>query len=193
MLLPLQSGTVLKQVDVDVFRLRASSSCLQCTHCMDSCCQYGCDVNIKERDRILALRPRLEPYVVAGAEPWFSEEVHTDPDYETGQFVRTRVVKGACAFLRRDGRGCGIHAFAVREGLDYHTIKPLVCWLFPVTWDRGLLRPSYDVTDDLACAGTGPTVYEVARDEIRVMFGAALVAELDVLKAQHAAGASPAR
>lgn len=185
---PLRSSTVLKQVDTDIFRLRYFGHCMQCIHCMDSCCQYGCDVNLKERDRILAVSEALAPHVQAPVEKWFSEEVRVDPDYETGRYVRTQVFEGACALLRRDGRGCGVHHYAVVSGLDYHAIKPLVCWLFPVTWDQGLLRPSYDITDDLACKGSGPLVYDMAREEIGVVFGAALIAELDQLRADLAAG-----
>lgn len=182
MLLPLSSHPVLKQVDTDIFRLRYFGRCLQCTFCQDSCCQYGCDVNLAERDRILAVKDELRPFVGPPPEQWFKSEVHTDPDYETGQYVRANTVNGACAFLSPHGRGCGIHAFALKTGRDYHRIKPLVCWLFPVTWDKGLLRPSYDVTDDLACRNMGESLYTYAREEIEVVFGAALVKELDAIR-----------
>lgn len=184
MLLPLRSDTVLKQVDTDIFRLRYLGHCMQCTYCMDSCCQYGCDVNLKERDQILAVADALEPHVCGPKDRWFSSEVKVDPDYETGRYVRTEVFDGACALLRRDGRGCGVHHFAITTGRDYHELKPLVCWLFPVTWDQGLLRPSYDITDDLACKGNGPIVYDMARDELGVVFGQGLVIELDRIKAE---------
>jgi Fe-S-cluster containining protein len=196
MLLPLKSDTVLKQVDTDIFRLRYFGHCMQCTYCMDSCCQYGCDVNLKERDRILAVADELAPHVRGPKESWFSAEVRVDPDYETGRYVRTQVFDGACPLLRRDGRGCGVHHFAVTTGRDYHELKPMVCWLFPVTWDQGLLRPSYDITDDLACKGSGPIVYDMARDEIGVVFGQALLVELDRIKAELASGSGghlPAR
>jgi Fe-S-cluster containining protein len=182
MLLPLESVTVLKQVDTDIFRLRYFGRCMQCTFCMDSCCQYGCDVNLNERDRILALAPALAPFISAPPERWFSTEVKADPEYESGHFVRSRVERGACVFLSQDGRGCGLHRFALQTGRDYHQVKPLVCWLFPLTWDQGRLRPSYDMTDDLACKGEGPIIYDLARDELAVVFGAPLVEELDRLR-----------
>lgn len=182
MLSPLESVPSLKQVDTDIFRLRYFGHCMQCTFCNDSCCQYGCDVNLAERDRILALKAELAPYIRAPVEQWFSTEVKYDPDYETGAYVRTQTVQGGCVFLSQDGRGCGIHRFALETGRDYHQIKPLVCWLFPLTWDRGLLRPSYDMTDDLACKGTGPIIYDMAKEELAVVFGQALVSELDALR-----------
>ena len=75
-----------------------------------------------------------------------------------------------------------MHHLAISTGRDYHELKPRVCWLFPVTWDQGVLRPSYDITDDLACKGSGAIVYDMARDEIGVAFGEAVVAELDALR-----------
>jgi hypothetical protein len=39
------------------------------------------------------------------------------------------------------------------------------------------------MTDDLACKGDGPIIYDMAKDEIAVVFGKALVAELDAVRA----------
>ncbi len=182
MLLPLSSTPALTQVDTGIFTLRYFGHCMQCTFCHDSCCQYGCDVNLAERDRILAVKDELRPFVQAPPEQWFTTEEKEDPEYETGRFVRTRVKNGGCVFLSQKGRGCSIHAFCLATGRDYHRVKPAVCWLFPVTWDKGVLRPSSDVHDDLACRHTGPTLYEMARDELRDFFGAPLVTELDRLR-----------
>lgn len=190
MLLPISSVPVLSQVDTDIFKFRYFGNCMQCTFCQDSCCQYGCDVNLAERERILAVKDELRPFVSAPPEKWFKDEVHEDPEYETGKFVRSQVVNGACAFLNPNGRGCGIHSFAMATGRDYHKIKPAVCWLFPVTWDKGLLRPSYDITDDLMCRNMGPIIYDMSRDELGHFFGPALVAELDALRVQQGFKAS---
>jgi Fe-S-cluster containining protein len=189
MLLPIRSTPGLHSVDSEIFTLRYFMRCMQCTFCHDSCCQYGCDVNFDERERLLAVRAELEAFLGVPASEWFKPEVFEDPDYPSGRFVRANVRHGACVFLNRGGRGCGIHAFALKTGRDYHALKPMVCWLFPVTWDRGVMRPNSDVRDDLACANTGPTLYAGARDELRVHFGEALVAELDALEAKVAAGA----
>ncbi|PZR10727.1 MAG: hypothetical protein DI536_18770 [Archangium gephyra] len=192
MLLPISSVPVLKQVDTDIFKLRYFGKCMQCTFCHDSCCQYGCDVNLAERDRILAVKDELKPFVKSPPEMWFKDEVKEDPEYESGKFVRSQTVNGACVFLNPNGRGCGIHSFCLSTGRDYHRIKPSVCWLFPVTWDKGVLRPSYDVNDDLACRHTGPTLYEMSREELQVFFGDDLVKELDVLLATEQVKNAPA-
>jgi Fe-S-cluster containining protein len=180
MLLPLRSVSNLHAVDSDLFTLRYFMHCMQCTYCHDSCCQYGCDVNVGERDRLLSVKGELETFLGVPSSEWFKDEVYEDPEYPTGRYVRSAVRNGACVFLNRRGRGCGIHAFALATKRDYHQLKPMVCWLFPVCWDKGVMRPNSDVKDDLACVSSGPTLYEGARSEIRVVFGEALVAELDV-------------
>jgi hypothetical protein len=76
-----------------------------------------------------------------------------------------------------------LHTFALGRGVDYHEIKPMVCSLFPVTFDGGLLHPSNEIADrSLQCIDDGPTLYEGVRSEIEYYFGAGLVAELDGLE-----------
>jgi hypothetical protein len=89
-------------------------------------------------------------------------------------------------------RGCQIHAFAATRGTDYHDLKPMVCTLFPCTFDGGLLHPSNEILDKtLQCIDDGPTLYQGVRDEIAWYFGAELVAELDAFERDALAG-SPA-
>ena len=172
-------------VDTEIFTLRYYADCMACRFCHDSCCQYGSDVNLEERDRILAEAHSLEPWVGRPSAEWFTTAEKQDPEYPSGRFVRTRVVDGACVFLNRGGRGCLLHAWALREGRDYHPVKPMVCWLFPVIFDRGVLRASYDVRDGLVCAERGRTLYESARTELAYLFGEPLARELDALARGH--------
>ena len=178
---PLFSTPDLSHVDLDIFELRYHSACMQCTYCFDSCCQYGCDVNLGEKDRILALKEELVPFLRIPESEWFLPEVYVDPEYPSGRFVRSAKRNGACVFRSEAGRGCALHRFALATGRDYHDVKPMVCWLFPVCWDQGVLRPSSDIRDDLMCRGRGPTIYESVRNEIRHVFGDALIDELDAL------------
>jgi hypothetical protein len=81
-----------------------------------------------------------------------------------------------------------LHTYALSRGLDYHEVKPLVCSLFPVTFDGGLLHPSNEIEDrSLQCIDDGPTLYRGVRAEIAFYFGPALVAELDELELAGAA------
>lgn len=59
---------------------------------------------------------------------------------------RTRVVRGGCIFLNRQGwhrgPGCALHQFAVDRGEHLMTHKPEVCWVVP------LRREVLDITAD---------------------------------------------
>lgn len=181
MLLALTSVPQLTHVDPEVFTLRYFGACMACDFCHDSCCQHGCDVNLDEREKILAVKDELKAFVDAPPERWFGDEIEEDPEVPTGRVVRTTTEHGSCVFKSKTSRGCGIHALALKTGRDYHQLKPMVCWMFPVSWDQKVLKPSDDVKDGLVCAGGGLTLYEAARDELRVVFGDGLIGELDAL------------
>jgi hypothetical protein len=175
-------------VDDAIFTRRYFGHCLRCTFCGDACCTHGVDVSVVERDRILARAEDLEPLVQIGLEHWFVPELDEDADFPGGFATRTAVVDGACVFLRRDGRGCLIHAALLTRGEDYHALKPMVSTLFPVTFGDGALLCSDELHDEsLVCAGDGPTAYAMARAELGFYFGAELVAELDAHAGRWAA------
>ena len=191
MRLPLRSTPRLTHVDSAIFTLRYFGACMQCTFCHDWCCQFGCDADLGERDRILAVKDELSRFVRVPADQWFDDEICADPELPTGKYVRTRAVKGACAFKSRDGRGCALHRFCLATGRDYHSLKPTVCWLFPVTFDQGVLQPADEVRAELVCAGTGVTLYAATREELRHEFGDALIHELDAHQAALASRVQP--
>jgi Fe-S-cluster containining protein len=171
------------RVDTAIFEQRYFTHCLQCHFCGDSCCSYGADIDLPNVERLLDQADALESYVGVARESWFGEDAFTDSEYPGGAFRRTMVKNDACVFLNRRGRGCLIHTFALSRGMDYHDVKPMICSLFPVTYDNGLLHPSDEVNDrTLACLGSGPTVYRGARHEIDHYFGAGLVSELDAIE-----------
>ena len=179
---------MIRAVDPAIFRLRYFGFCMACRFCADACCQHGVDVSLEERDRILARAGELEPVVGRPAGEWFDDTVEPDADFPGGGVTRTRVVNGRCVFLRRDARGCSLHAHALDRGEDYHDLKPMVSALFPVTFGDGLLLAADELVDgSLVCAPTGPTAYEMARAELAFYFGDALVIELD----RHAAADAP--
>lgn len=96
--------------------------------------------------------------------------------------MRTTVRNGKCVFISAAGRGCTIHAYCLENGIDYHTLKPMVSALFPVTFENGVLVPSSEAIDGtLVCSGEGATLYEGARNELDYYFGTNLVSELDAL------------
>jgi hypothetical protein len=174
-------------VDAAIFTRRYFGHCMACGFCADACCQHGVDVSIVERERILARAPEIEPLVGAPPSEWFEPAITEDEDFPGGAATRTMVVNGRCIFLRRDARGCTLHALSLATSDDYPLLKPIVSTLFPVTFGGGALLCSEELTDDtLVCRGDGPTAYEMARFELGYYFGGALVAELDELAARAA-------
>ena len=153
---------------------------------LDACCQYGADVDLGERDRILAhadeLRALLSP--AASVAPWFTTDVRVDADFPSGRHVRTAQHEGGCVFLSHDGRGCAVHRASIENAWDFRGTKPHVCRLFPLTYDADSILMSDDYPD-YSCAydPSAPSVYRVQRETLGDVFGAELVMALDAVEA----------
>jgi hypothetical protein len=178
---------VLTHVDTRIFELRYFQDCLRCSFCHDACCAHGVDVDEANVARIMTHADRLESFTGTRRTEWFAETWEADTEFPGGRATRTRVKDGACIFLNRTGRGCQIHAYALGNSLDVHELKPMVSALYPVTFDRGLLRPSIGVAEGgLVCEGQGASLYAGARGELAYYFGSQLVGELDAIEAESA-------
>ncbi len=180
--------------DPAVFTRRLVADCMthSCTMVdthttkLDACCQYGCDVDLREREAILAraadIRAVLRPEVKDA--PWFDTEVEHDPDYPSGQVVRTAVHDGGCLFLAQDRRGCAIHRASLENGWDFRGVKPAICRLFPLSYETDTILIA-DEYPEYSCAHVdGPTLYRITRDTLGELFGEALVVALDAAEAQ---------
>lgn len=175
---------VLSAVDAAVFTARYFTHCMQCTFCHDSCCQHGVDVDMLHVPAIEAHAPELEARMGIPRDRWFTGEYTPDPEMPGGGSLRTQVVDGACVFRDRSGRGCHVHAYCLERGIDYHTLKPIIDCLFPLTFSEGVLYPAIEVDDrSLICLDTGPTLYRGVRDELRYYFGEELLLALDAIEA----------
>lgn len=152
---------------------------------LDACCQYGADVDLGERDRILDHRDQLMALLRpdARASAWFTTDIVADADFPSGQHVRTAPYGGGCIFLSHDGRGCAIHRAALEAGWDFRGVKPHVCRLFPITYDQTSILMSDDYVD-YSCAqqANAPSVYRVQRDTLGDVFGEALMLALDAVE-----------
>ena len=179
-------GPVLRAVDPVIFSLRYFTHCMACGFCHDACCAHGVDIDLGNAARLRALPRDFHDRVGAPASAWFTGEVIPDAEFPGGAHVRTAIRDGACIFRNGAGRGCTIHAYCLEQGLDYHSLKPMVSALFPVTFEEGVLTASGEAADgSLICGGEGPSLYDGARDELRYYFGAGLIAELEELKAAY--------
>lgn len=162
---------------------------------LEACCQYGADVDLAERDAILARADELRAILSPGAAaaPWFTDEVQEDPDYPSGRHVRTATYQGGCVFLSHDKRGCAIHRSALEAGWDFHRVKPHICRLFPLSYEDDAFCLSDDFVDyDCADRHDAPSVYRVARETVAAVFGPELVAALDAAEAAVLASHVPA-
>ncbi len=181
----------VSSVDEDIFLKCYFTRCMECTFCHDMCCTYGADIDMENVARLEATADALEAYSQVPRGEWFTGILGSDADYPGKHFTRTKAREGICVFLNRQGRGCMIHSFCLKNDIDYHHLKPRVCWLFPITFDAGLLRPSTEIQDgSLICMNQGTTLYQAARDEIRYVFGESLIEELDQLEQQTASSSS---
>lgn len=183
------------KAEVAVFTRRVVADCMThaCTiretHVQknDACCQYGCDVDLTERDAILARADAIRPVLAAEVRdlPWFDDsEPEQDPDTPSGTVIRTAVHDGGCLFLSHDGRGCAIHRAALEQGWDFRGVKPSICRLFPLTYGDGAIFVSDDYPD-YSCAyePDAPTLYRVARETLADVFGEDLVRAMDAAEA----------
>lgn len=148
---------------------------------LDACCQYGCDVDLGEREAILrhadGIRALLRPD--ARDARWFDTEEWPVEDYPSGAAVRTEVLHGGCVFLAHDRRGCVIHRASLEQGWDLRGVKPAVCRLFPLSYDGDAIVISEDYPDYSCATAGGPTLYRFTRDTLGDLFGPQLLVALD--------------
>lgn len=182
------------RVDRRIFWLTYFQPCMACTFCQDSCCQYGCTVDEAHVRRLQAEAATLESALGLPVDAWFTDEWCDDPEYPGGRCTRTQVretPKGPlCVFADPVGRGCRLHGLALQLGRDVHDLKPMICSLFPVLFEQGLLIVPPEIEDEsLVCLGPGTTLYRGARNDLAYYFGPELVAELDRLEGEALAEA----
>jgi Fe-S-cluster containining protein len=153
---------------------------------LDACCQYGCDVDLRERDAIVAKEADIRPLLRAEVQglAWFDDEVEVDPDYPSGKVVRTATHEDGCLFLAHDRRGCAIHRASIERGWDFRGVKPAICRLFPLSYEEDTILIA-DEYEEYSCAHVeGPTLYRITRETLGDVFGRELVAAMDAAEAR---------
>ncbi len=187
-----RGAPVLTQVDPTIFVARFFSHCMACTICDDACCKEGCDVDLENVGWLLdEFASALEKRTGLPRDQWFQDEVYADADFAGGRYRSTRVAHGHCVLHNLGGRGCHIHALCLEQGRDYHEIKPVICWLYPLTVESQVLCPQNAVLDkSLVCGPEGVTLYRSQRGELLWLFGQELIDELDALE-RHTLASMP--
>lgn len=182
------------RAEVAVFTRRVVADCMShsctiretSTVKLDACCQYGCDVDLFERDAILAREAQIRPLLRAEVQGkrWFDDEIEEDADYPSGKVVRTEVHEDGCLFLAHDRRGCAIHRASLEQGWDLHGVKPAICRLFPISYEEDMIVIA-DEFPEYSCAHVeGPSLYRITRDALGQIFGDELVRAMDAAEAQ---------
>lgn len=175
---------VIDRVDSQIFELKYFAHCMACNFCNDWCCWHGADVDAYNAERLDAKAAELEKYIGVRKEDWFDPSETCEDDEAPGKvWFRTSVKNGACVFLNPQGRGCMLHSFSLQKDLDYHDLKPLVCAIFPLTFEEGLLVYADEIDEkSLVCADQGLSLFEGVRNELQYYFGEQMVRELDSVR-----------
>lgn len=188
-----------RSVWASIFTRRLAADCMthRCTMVdthtekLDACCQYGCDVDLYERDAIQTRAGEIRTLLRAEVKdaPWFDAEEEEDDDYPSGRVVRSAVHEGGCIFLAHDQRGCAIHRASLEGGWDFRGTKPAICRLFPLSYEEDAIVIADEATEYSCAHVEGPTLYRITRDALADIFGADLVVALDAAEAQVLAAA----
>lgn len=166
----------------DIFLKKYFARCLECNFCHDWCCSFGADIDIQNVEKIQQRKEEILPFVRPPEGEWFEPEYTYYEEYAGNQYTRINPLGPRCAFISKDQRGCGLHRYAISQGMDYHEIKPLACILFPLSFEEGLLFLAPELEDgSLVCSGSGDSVYRAMRDELKYYFGNDFVEELDTI------------
>lgn len=170
-------------VQRDIFLKTYFARCLACNFCHDWCCSFGADIDVQNVEKIQQQNDEILPFVRLPEGEWFEEEYTYYEEYVGNEYTRIKTQGTRCAFISKDQRGCGLHRYAISKQMDYHEIKPLVCILFPLSFEEGILLIAPELDDDsLVCAGAGTSVYRSIRSELEYYFGLEFVQELDKIE-----------
>jgi len=172
----------IKEIDENLFTKKYVANCLDCTFCNDLCCSYGCPMDWSEIKRVLYYANQLEAELEIPSSMWFEDSIEINEDYPSGRVMRTKVYDGKCVFYKKGTRGCSLHRFGLEKGIDVHMLKPMVCCLFPITWEKERIHAS-EFLDELPCRDKGISIFEAQKNEMRIYLGDELVTELE--RKQH--------
>jgi len=129
-------------------------------------------------ERILSYESQLEAKLGIPSSEWFKDEIEIDTNYPSGETIMTRIYNNKCVFYKHSHRGCSLQRLCIEKGMDIHLLKPMVCCLFPITWEKGRLLVS-GFLEELPCRDNGISVFEAQKGELRIYLGDDFVTELE--------------
>lgn len=145
--------------------------------CNGECCHYGVYTDLKEYERIMAIKDKIIPLMdetqSKNISDWF-EPAEEDDDFESGVAVGTEIVNGKCAFLDKNGL-CVLQRLALEEGEHKWKYKPIYCVLFPLTIYQNTLTIDDEHINRLSYCNKFPisdtTIFDACREELEFYFG----------------------
>lgn len=154
--------------------------------CVSRCCEGGVNIDVRERDLILAhqaeIARQMDETQTRDVSRWFETEIHEDADYSSGRCVGTEVYGDKCVFLDRFGR-CAIQLAAVAEGLDRWAWKPMFCVLYPIEISEGVVSFNDMLQGEQQCCSVRRQydipLFQACRAEIVHLIGEGGFAELE--------------
>ncbi len=173
---------VLREIDTDIFSIKCYSSCMSCHLCKDDCCKEGAIADVENVKKILKNEEFLKDKVDINPK-YFFKEVFRDEDFPSGKGTFIPEKNGSCIFINKKGRGCRLHTLLVSQHRDYHELKPIICCLFPVSFEKGELCPAPEFNNkNFICLEGGSSLYDASRNELKYYFGEDFVRELDKIR-----------
>ena len=147
--------------------------------CDGWCCRHGVHTSLSERDRIMEHADRIKAIMddtqTTDDNKWFEKQLAEDDDFPGGLCAGTVTYKNKCVFLNRDAR-CVLQELEAELDLpEGEHLKPLYCFLFPITTWAG--RVEFDDMNDgarpcctLAADGATPAL-EALEFEFKMILG----------------------
>ena len=169
-------------VSEEMLDVRFRDGCAMAS-CRGACCDGGADVDIAERDRVLAnadlVRAHMDADQDHAIENWF-EDLTIDADFPSGLAVTTRMHNDNCVFLNAD-KLCVLQ-IAEQHVADGGTLKPFFCRAYPICLNNGVLTYDDQFETQTQCCGpvaSGKlTVFDVCAYELEFVLGSEGAAEL---------------
>lgn len=184
------------KVDWSVLESRFPEGC-STSSCNATCCRAGVQVDVVERDRILAhaelVQRSMDSQQDKNPAQWFERDEVLDSDMPSGRAVGTLVRDGACVFLDGSGR-CALQLASAAAAGRTIRLKPFFCYAFPLTIDDGtvVMDDDPELTQRRCCRGVPDgqlTVFDVCAAELEHVLGDDGVKELHTFAS---AGGGPA-
>jgi hypothetical protein len=129
---------------------RAVRRCAGGAACRAACCRSGVYISVEQSERILHNHEKIAPFLRPNRrnpDTWFDGSLEADSDHpHGGMLTGTNVMDDphhpsgrSCVFLTEHFH-CGIQAASIAHQLGPWEWKPFYCVLYPLTYEKGVLR-----------------------------------------------------